>query len=785
MKRRALVRSLFLGMASAGWMSAREGKGTHQKSEDIADTPTLFNSKWHRWNDMQWTGEDLWAQRLQDWSVKNEELVCEQTGPDRTIHILTHQLLRAEPSFSAECLLKFDETSPFNGDTRESYAGLRLGLKGRFDDFRSSVFTGKGIDVGISRNGRLFIGDVIGDDLIDMKNVSHFHLKFTLNTDTRNRSVAKLSLLDRSGKIISYVISSAYTHEQWEGSIALVSHTAARHINNSNATVSFRKLTLSGDGLSYQPIQVYGPVYFAQYTVASGTLKLTAQLAPLERSSVQVKLQMLRGDVWQDVADAPIHPLARTASFRLENWMSSERIPYRVVCVIPLRNGKSQAYHYEGSIAPEPDNRTVKALCFSCNWDLGFPDNEVVDHASDHQADIVFFLGDQFYESNGGFGIQVEPLDKACLDYLRKWYQFGWSYRDLFRHCPMIALPDDHDVYHGNIWGAGGRAAIASGGAAIRQDSGGYKMPAEWVNMAQITQTSHMPDPFDPTPALQGIGVYYTSWYYAGIHFAMIEDRKFKTPPKDVLPQEAQVYNGYAGNPTYDRTKELEAVLLGTRQMEFLKQWKTQQISSDFKVLISATSFACLQTLPEGSKNDQVTPQLPVPEKGQYVHGDVPTRDMDSNGWPQKMRDEIVKLLGKEIDLHICGDQHLPSVIQYGADEYADGCWCFTVPSLSNIWPRRWWPSKPLNKAPMPGKPDYCGHFTDGFDNKITVHAVANPTKTGNQPSNLYDRATGFGVVIFEKADHKITLQCWPRKALPNQQDIQQYDGWPFVIEKS
>ena len=42
------------------------------------------------------------------------------------------------------------------------------------------------------------------------------------------------------------------------------------------------------------------------------------------------------------------------------------------------------------------------------------------------------------------------------------------------------------------------------------QDSGGYKMAPSWVNMVQRVQTSHLPDPVDPTPVLQGITVYYT-----------------------------------------------------------------------------------------------------------------------------------------------------------------------------------------------------------------------------------------------------------------------------------
>jgi phosphodiesterase/alkaline phosphatase D-like protein len=778
-----MVRSLFLGMASAGLPSSPKAETIADEVEDRKDDSALFASKWHRLPDMTWTGEDLWAQRLQDWCIRNKELVCLQAGPDRTVHILTHQLTNAARPIRAEFVLSFGGSPSVMEPTLEHYAGIRVGLKGRFADYRSAIFTGKGINVGIGRNGRLFIGNIMGEDVVEESmRTSHLRLIFTVETDKHNGAVATLSAVDRFGNAVASVRNASHTHKEWEGSIALVSHSAASMRTATETIVSFKELIFSGEGLAYNPRQVYGPIYFAQYTVSANVLKLTAQLAPMDISGNEVKLQIQRNYKWVNVATARVHPLARTATFRVEKWQADQRTPYRLVYTMPLQKGKAHDYYYEGSIATDPRRNEVKALCFSCNWDHGFPDNEVVDHALKHDADMVFFLGDQFYESNGGFGIQVDPLDKACLDYLRKWYQFGWSYRDLFRHCPMMALPDDHDVYHGNIWGAGGRAAIATGGAAIRQDSGGYKMSAEWVNMAQITQTSHMPDAFDPTPVQQQIGVYYTSWHYAGIHFAVIEDRKFKSPPKDVLPQEANVYNGYAGNPAYDRTKELEAELLGVRQMTFLQKWKTQHAAANFNVLISATSFACLQTLPAGSKSDQSTPGLAIPAKGQYVQGDAPTRDMDSNGWPQKMRNEIVKLLGKDVHLHICGDQHLPSVMRYGTDQFNDGCWCFTVPALSNAWPRRWWPAKELNQKPFDNRPDYCGQFLDGFDNKLTVHAVANPHITGNKPSILYDRVTGYGLVKFSKLDKKIILECWPRKAAVGHKELQQYEGWPVVL---
>ena len=65
----------------------------------------------------------------------------------------------------------------------------------------------------------------------------------------------------------------------------------------------------------------------------------------------------------------------------------------------------------------------------------------------------------------------------------------------------------------------------------------------------------------------------------------------------------------------------------------------------------------------------------------------------------------------------------------------------------------------------------------------MTVHAISNPVYTGKKPSKLYDRATGYGIVRFNKNSRDITIECWPRQADPKTD--KQYDGWPIVINQS
>ena len=67
----------------------------------------------------------------------------------------------------------------------------------------------------------------------------------------------------------------------------------------------------------------------------------------------------------------------------------------------------------------------------------------------------------------------------------------------------------------------------------------------------------------------------------------------------------------------------------------------------------------------------------------------------------------------------------------------------------------------------------------------MTVHAVSNPIYTGLKPSRLYDRATGYGIVRFNKAKRQITIQCWPRLSDPSAKDVKQYPGWPVTFNQA
>ncbi|WP_154856577.1 alkaline phosphatase D family protein [Cyclobacterium xiamenense] len=778
MKRRHAVKAIALGTVTPHLLlgASAAAKPGPQALRTMAASP--FASTWQQWPDMPWVGPEYWGNRLQDWEIRQGRAVCVIADKNRSLYSLTHQLGTETGNFTLQVSMEWLNAAAKG--IPQAYAGFRLAAKGKFPNYRSAAVFGQGLDAGINGQGYLFVGEKTGSQPIPLD------AEVTLRLDGTGNELQLKALHAGNGKLLG-MLTYTQPNANWEGNLGLCAHFPLE--GNSDPSVAFSDWQISGNAIVGSPEQVFGPICFAQYTLHRGTLKLAAQLAPVDQvPGLKVSLQVKKNGQWTTVQQSKPDPLGRVAHFRQENWSAEEAIPYRVKLELPLKSGL-QSYTYEGTIAREPSSEEkVKMALFSCNADYGFPDQEVAVNVGKQQPDLAVFLGDQFYESTGGFGIQTAPLEKSSLDYLRKWYLFGWSYREIFRHIPSAFIPDDHDVYHGNVWGEGGKSAPTDEGwGYVAQDQGGYKMPPEWVNMVQLTQTGHLPDPYDPRPVKQGIGTYYTDWLYGGISFAILEDRKFKSAPKNVLPEEAKVLNGFIQNPEFDIKAhyDVDAQLLGERQLEFLEHWSTDWTQgAEMKAVLSQTNFCTVATLPKGSIIDSIVPKLPIPPPGEYVSGDAPTTDMDSNGWPQKGRDEALRIIRKAFALHVAGDQHLASVVHYGVDEHGDAGYAFAGPALNNLFPRRWWPELPEGHVPLPGKPAYTGDFEDGFGNKMTVHAVANPQKRDREPALIYDRATGYGLVTFDKVQKEMHLECWPRYVDPEENPNGQYAGWPMTISQ-
>ncbi len=484
-------------------------------------------------------------------------------------------------------------------------------------------------------------------------------------------------------------------------------------------------------------------ICFALYTVHDGILKLTAQFYPLkEGESRKAHLEVKRNGNWQPVAQANIIEAGWTAPFRVANWDDGQRVPYRV------RHGKEAIY--EGVVQQNPVDKTEFVIVGftgnSINPSHGgdIPKDDLVKNIKSIKPDLLFFSGDQVYDHRRHYAA---------------WLKFGRDFGEVIKNYPTVTIPDDHDVGQPNLWGHNGRKSSLPGAS-----DGGYIMPVEYVREVERAQTSHLPDPYDPTPINRGIGTYYTHLNWGRISFAIIEDRKFKTGPAGMIPKQGPRPD-HIRNPDYDpKSVDVpQARLLGERQLKFLDQWGQDWTGADMKVALSQTIFC----------------------GGAHIHGKVGGRlhaDLDSNGWPQTGRNKALSTLRKAYAFHFAGDQHLATVFHHGIDGWRDSIYSFCVPSIANLYLRWWKPLEP-GRNRRPGQDPILGDHLDGFHNKVTAIAVANPSPERGG-DRLTTRAAGFGVTRINKKTRDVTFICWPRNVDVSAKDAKPYPGWPFTFNQ-
>lgn len=477
---------------------------------------------------------------------------------------------------------------------------------------------------------------------------------------------------------------------------------------------------------------------FALYTHDRGVLKLTAQLYPLKPTEPRtVTLEFQRDDQWQPAAQAEVRYPGWSAHFRINNWDSTQTVPYRV----RLEDQSS----FEGSIRKDPvDQSEIVVGVLSCNSSrTPGPRPRMVENLLRQDPDLLFFAGDQSYHhTQHTFG----------------WLEWGMQFRDVMRDRPVVAIPDDHDVGQPNLWGENGKLA-----GSVTGPDGGYFYPVKYVNMVERCQTWHLPDAYDPTPIERGIGVYYTRLRVGGVDFAILEDRKFKSGPEGKIPQMGPRPD-HINDPAYDRSSiDLDGLkLLGERQLKFLDAWSTDWTGAEMKCVLSQTAFC----------------------GAVHLHGTEDNRllaDLDCNGWPQTGRKKALQAIRRAWAPHVCGDQHLAVMVKHGIDAFSDGPYGFTSPAIVNTIYGRWWHPEDEQPGPnaLPNSPlKWTGDYEDGLGNLITMLAYANPEDRNDETK----RADGYGVVRFDKSQREMTFECWHRFADVTQGDSAQFPGWPMTV---
>lgn len=735
-----------------------------------------FIKSWDKINERVWVGSEFWSNRLQDWKIQNGRLECIAVNPRlmmRTTHLINYRLIDQNGDFYAKLDLGALQTSQNN----DAACGILIGAGSKLDLWGASLIqqkpgSGAGLFAGISKSGVLFVKDMENEKFLE---------QIQIKRENRNKLIIE-AIPENSGYTLtlkygnSELLIPGISKERLIGNIALVSHPGT---GDNPGSFWFNNLEIWGSQL-ISTEETAGPIIGTQYTLSKDILKITAQLLPVSKTDPgEVILEVKKEDSWQEITKTNLITPGYTATFKVINWDSSNDIPFRVKYVYQSSTNNEEVFYWEGTIKHDPvEKEEIVIAGFTGNHNVAhpglsgikgsfkfdssgiwYPHKQLVNSVIIHKPDLLFFSGDQVYEGSSPTFPDRENFE---LDYLYKWYLYCLAYRNITKDIPTVSIPDDHDVYQGNLWGQGGRPTD-------KDDKGGYVHPAWFVQMVERTQCSNLPDPYDPKPIDQNIGVYYTFITYGGIGFAVLEDRKFKSGCAD-NPFITRGRPDHIIDPEFDVRKiDLPGKnLLGERQLRFLNDWATDWNGQDMKIALSQTIFANMAT----------------------HHGSNLFRllaDLDSNGWPQTGRRKAVDVLRKAFVFHMAGDQHLASLLQHGIDEWGDAIYSFCVPSVANFYPRAWWPEN-IGKDRPKNALQNMGKHKDGFGNLVTVYAVTNPTdftkkSTNREPLALHDKMPGYGIVRMNKQNRTIKIECWPRYADANEEQ-EQYEGWPKTISQ-
>jgi alkaline phosphatase D len=804
--RRDFVRSIAAATVSAGPVSQFPHRDRPVSIHRISDEPIADLTQVP---DRTWIGPDFWANRLEDWRVRDSRIECLADDPlhsVRTVHFITREVQPGSGSFRLSA-----RTGIIARNDGKGWTGFLIGAGAGKLDYRAAALVhcssgpGGGLlailntdsgrlefrNMGTDSAGGEFpvLADSAGDPIpLDERGINLI-LEITPNGSERfDLTLTAASVVN--DEVFGRVVLQFREDGDIIGSTAIVSHAAGED-GARGTTFWFSQIRTGGDKIVSVPQRAFGPLAACLYTTATGILKMTAQFLPLgldvlnddprqlltHQATLEYRHSGGMNSPWTSAQTTRIRALDRGAHFRIEEWDDSRDWEYRI-----LLRGWDQPVG-NGIIRKDPvEKPVISSAALSCAGVMGltayardtrsgldpyagrwspsnvwFPNANLVGNIRAQNPDILFFTGDQIYE--------IKPTPRPytnrfpMLDYLYKWYLWCWSFGELTRDIPCTCQLDDHDVYQGNLWGSSGQLNMTG-----RNNGGGYELDPVCVNAIASTQCSHMPDPYDRVPAGEGVRNYYTGFTYGGIGIAILEDRKFKVPPAAM-----------------DSPNQSDLPLLGETQEKFLEEWGDDWTDQVMKVVVSQTIYASAHT----DRGGQGT--LAV--------------DADTNGFPKQGRDRAVDLFRRANALVISGDQHLATVMQLGTENPGDGPYQFCVPAVGNIFWRYFYPTEPgLNRDP--GAPEYTGDFVDGFGNHFRMIAVANPKDLDvyqagipnwmDAPSaprqhrreDRYSQGDGYGIVRFDKTSKTATIECWPHNAMPSavKEGRGQFAGWPVEV---
>ena len=447
-----------------------------------ADPENAFEIDFTGSPDRVWIGPQFYANRMLDWELKNGRLQSVEgraAKPMRTVHLLTHWLGEEDGSMNMSVRTGPVGVPDSAGDS--TWTGFLLGAGGTETDYRISALVhhwpapGGGLFAGVDGTGRIILRDnenpeakrgaradfsiedwpliepISGEGSVD--SIQDLGLRAMATPSDSGYDLVMEAFIPATEEVLSHAVYTGLDAKYFTGNVALVSHGSP---SSEGKGYWFDDWVLEGTKVESDPHRAFGPVLGVQYTLSEGTLKMTSQMGPLgEDDSKVAELQIQEGTEWTTVASGELNTNGYTIGFRVDGWDRDGDTPFRVRYSL-WEGMQPVTHHYDGVIhaAVEGDDFVLAAM--NCQHISGgdgtwtsnhfwWPHQETADKVAWHEPDMVFFAGDQIYES-GLAGIVRTPTNTAVIDYLYHWNRFLWAFGDLTRRLPSVAIPDDHDV---------------------------------------------------------------------------------------------------------------------------------------------------------------------------------------------------------------------------------------------------------------------------------------------------------------------------------------------------
>ncbi len=731
----------------------------------------------------RWVGADFWANRLQNWEVKDGKLFCSRAELLSTCHLLTYEMQSAKGS--SEIIFEMGRNALAVQDVNAK-AGIIVGLSDEKLNYKARAmiqeFTLKedGIWIGIKGN-KLFAEDLpTGKELYSADVSANFKLKESIKIRlliSRTKSNEPRIYLYVDDKFTQEIVM---TNENKNGSVAFaVGSTAA------GSEFYFNKLTLIN--LAAKKERAFGPISTCLYSLNDNELNFSAQLMPFSTSIIDsVLIEVQSDNKWMKLSTVAVESFSNQARLRNVVWLSDQVTPYRV----KFKRGKNFVGNwYEGKITPPNRNSNeVRIAAISCNG-MAFIAPRNMDYQSiwtpyelvekkykEIKPDLLVFLGDQMYESRP---VMLETNKQLLTDdYNYRWLLWCMQMNVVTKDLPTLIIMDDHDYLQGNLWGDGARFADKTVPADLPEyyktheddwqtDNGGFVMDADFITRIQLLQTGHLPDAYTKKQGL--IPNYFTTLNFNGVGLALLEDRKFKSSPLKTLPNVPSIIGvTLSDSVPYEMLNSSNATLLGDEQLKMLDEWSAQWKNQYMKIVFTQSIYACLSSARKGFV-PYVSENITV-NNSKNISARL-AKDMDANGWPKSGRDTALSLIRKSSALLVGGDQHFPSITHQGIKDWDDAAYCLSISALNNTFPRFF----------IPDSSDAFGanKYKDGFGNKITMELYSNPKKIDSLP-NWYYGAPGFGLIVCDKSAKTYSMRFMDfsdEKTFENEKKIKVIDN--------